>query len=56
MTREVDAAVIIDTATYGALGALCDDFRRVEQVTIRGRSERVDVFTLGAPERRRRAA
>jgi class 3 adenylate cyclase len=46
MTRDLDASVVIDSATHAALGGEGRGFRRIEQIAIRGRSERFDVFVL----------
>jgi class 3 adenylate cyclase len=46
LTRELRAAVAIDSATHSWAAAAAAHFERHEQVAIRGRSERVDVYTL----------
>ena len=56
MTRDLDASVVIDPATHAALGGEGRGFRRIEQIAIRGRSERLDVFALDHLEPQRQAA
>ncbi len=46
LTRELDAAIAIDTATRAAVGDAGSDFERHERVPIRGRSGPVDVHVL----------
>ena len=46
LTREFNVAVIIDASTHSALGGGARHFRRHEEIAIRGRSERFDVFAL----------
>ena len=46
LTRELHAAVAIDSATHSWAAAAAEHFERHEQVAIRGRSERVDVYAL----------
>ena len=46
LTRELDAAMVIDLATWRAAGDTASDFDRREQVPIRGRSHREDVYVL----------
>ncbi len=45
LTRELDAAMVIDLATWRAAGEP-PEFQRREQVAIRGRSQREDVYVL----------
>jgi class 3 adenylate cyclase len=53
LTRDLDASLIIDPSTHAALGEEGHRFRRLEQIAIRGLSERIDVFGLGHREPRR---
>lgn len=46
LTRELGASVAVDASTHALAGAAAEDFERHEQVAIRGRSERVDVYAL----------
>lgn len=46
LTRDLHAAVAIDAATHDQSGRVAAEFARHEQVAIRGRSERVDVYAL----------
>ena len=46
LTRQLDAAIAIDTATQAGAGYVCADFERHPEVPIRGRSERPDVWVL----------
>jgi class 3 adenylate cyclase len=46
LTRELHAAVAIDARTHRAAGESAASFQRHEQVLIRGRVERVDVYAL----------
>ena len=46
LTRELQAAVAIDARTHDSAGDSAERFERHEQVQIRGRSERVDVYSL----------
>jgi len=55
LTRELDAAMVIDLATWRAAGDAASDFERREQVPIRGRSHREDVYLLPAGSRDSRA-
>jgi class 3 adenylate cyclase len=45
LTRELDAAMVIDLATWRAAGEP-PEFQRREQVAIRGRSQREDLYVL----------
>ena len=49
LTRELDAAIAIDETTRERAGYVCADFARHEDVAIRGRTGRFDVFALAAP-------
>ena len=55
LTRELDAALVIDAATWQALGEAGRDFIRHDAVAIRGRDQGQDLFCLragtGAPRR-----
>jgi class 3 adenylate cyclase len=46
LTRELDAAIVIDTATQRSAGDAAAGFERREQVSIRGRSQREDLYLL----------
>ena len=46
LTRDLGVVIEIDEATQRAAGYLCADFARHRDVPIRGRSERIDVFSL----------
>jgi class 3 adenylate cyclase len=46
LTLELDASVAIDAPTRRVAGYVCADFARHQDVTVRGRSEPVDVFAL----------
>jgi class 3 adenylate cyclase len=46
LTFELDASVAIDAPTRRAAGYVCADFVRHPEVSVRGRSEPVDVFAL----------
>jgi adenylate cyclase len=56
LTRDLDASLIIDAPTHAVLGDEGQRFRRLEQIAIRGLSERIDVFALGHRDLRRPAA
>jgi adenylate cyclase len=45
LTRDLDAAMVIDLATWRAAGEP-PEFERREQVAIRGRSQREDLYVL----------
>ena len=47
LTRELEAWIATDEATCRAAGSVCADFVRHTDVPLRGRSQRVDVFSLG---------
>jgi class 3 adenylate cyclase len=47
MTRDLEAAVLVDSTTHAAIGDAGRDFRRYEDVAVRGRRDRIDVFALG---------
>jgi class 3 adenylate cyclase len=46
LTRELDAAVVIDAATWDDLGAERRDFVRHEAMAIRGRRQVEDLYSL----------
>jgi len=46
MTRELNASMVIDEATWMALGPSGTNFQRLEEVQIRGRTGAYDVFAL----------
>jgi class 3 adenylate cyclase len=46
LTRELEAAVVVDTPTWERAGTAGRGFERRDQVAIRGRRERVDVHVL----------
>jgi class 3 adenylate cyclase len=46
LTRDLDAAMVIDLVTRRAAGNAAHDLEPREQVTIRGRSHREDVYVL----------
>ena len=46
LTRDLDAAVVIDLATQRAAGVAASDFDLREQVKIRGRTKPEDVYLL----------
>jgi adenylate cyclase len=46
LTRELDAAIAIDETTRERASYVCSDFARHENLAIRGRTERFDVFVL----------
>jgi len=47
LTRDLDAAIVIDTVTRDAAGDSAADFALREDVPIRGRRQRQDVYVLG---------
>jgi len=49
LTRELDASIAIDAATWHAAGPAGADFVRHPDVALRGRRELCDVFTLPLP-------
>jgi class 3 adenylate cyclase len=49
MTRELGAAVVIDAETHKAAGDACADFALQPDQSVRGRSERIDVYTWSPP-------
>jgi adenylate cyclase len=51
LTRELDAAVAVDAATWSAAGAAGADFEARPGQRIRGRSEAVDVYVLSPVSR-----
>jgi adenylate cyclase len=51
LTRDLDAARVIDLATWRAAGEP-PKFERREQVAIRGRSQREDLYVLSLPDER----
>jgi class 3 adenylate cyclase len=46
LTRDLDAAIVIDAATWRAAGYVAADFARREQVLIRGLAQLQDVYLL----------
>jgi adenylate cyclase len=46
LSRELGAALVIDAATFGALGETGADFVRHADVAIRGRAQPQDLFSL----------
>ena len=46
LTRDLDAAMVIDLATWRAAGDAAQDFERREAVPIRGRQHREDAYVL----------
>jgi len=46
LTRDLNAAIVIDSVTRMKAGSLADDFRRHDSVTIRGRRQSEDVYSL----------
>ena len=46
LTRELDAAIVIDSPTWTAAGDATTDFQKHAQVPIRGRSQAEDVYLL----------
>jgi class 3 adenylate cyclase len=46
LTRQLDAGIVTDEATWRAGGAAATGFTRHERVHIRGRSDRIDVYVL----------
>jgi class 3 adenylate cyclase len=46
LTLELDASVALDAPTRRAAGYVCADFARHQDMTLRGRSEPIDVFAL----------
>ncbi len=46
LTRELEAAIVIDATTWRSAGDAAADFERREQVQIRGRSQREDLYLL----------
>jgi class 3 adenylate cyclase len=46
LTRELEASIVIDTATQRSAGDAAAGFERREQVQIRGRSQREDLYLL----------
>jgi len=49
MTRELGAAVVIDVETHKASGIVSRDFGLAPDQGVRGRSERIDVYTWAPP-------
>ena len=47
LTRDLDTGMVIDLATQRGAGDVASDFERREQMVIRGRAEREDVYLLG---------
>jgi class 3 adenylate cyclase len=50
LTRDLAVAVAIDPVTRGSAGDVAEDFECHEGIALRGRSERLDVWTLGVGE------
>ncbi len=48
LTRELDAAVVIDAATWQAASAAADDFSACPQTPIRGLTRPADLYVLGS--------
>jgi adenylate cyclase len=46
LTRELRASIALDATTHARAGYVCADFVRHEEVAIRGREEREEVFAL----------
>ena len=46
MTRELDAAIVIDAATRRGAGTAADDFVECADTSVRGRSESLLVYAL----------
>jgi class 3 adenylate cyclase len=46
LTLELDASVAVDAPTRRAAGYVCADFARHQDVSVRGRSDPLDVFSL----------
>ncbi len=46
LTRDLDAAMVIDLATQRAAGEVAADFDLREQLRIRGRAKQEDVYLL----------
>ena len=46
LTRELNAAIVIDSATRKKAGTMADDFERHESMPIRGRRQSEDVYSL----------
>jgi class 3 adenylate cyclase len=46
LTRELNAAIVIDSATKMKAGSLANDFERHDNVPIRGRRQNEDLFSL----------
>jgi class 3 adenylate cyclase len=46
LTRDLDASIAVDEPTRERAGYVCTDFARHENLAIRGRTERFDVFAL----------
>jgi hypothetical protein len=56
LTRELDASLVVDAATWGALGTWGADFELHTAVALRGLRQREDVYALASPEGTRRTA
>jgi class 3 adenylate cyclase len=46
LTRELEAAVAIDSRTHSSAGRSAERFERHPRMSIRGRAEPVDVYSL----------
>jgi adenylate cyclase len=51
LSRELDAAIVVDATTHRAADYVCADFERARDVEIRGRRERLDLYYLPRAER-----
>jgi adenylate cyclase len=49
LTRELNAAIVIDSATRMKAGTVADDFERHDSMPIRGRRQSEDVYSLPLP-------
>jgi class 3 adenylate cyclase len=46
LSRELGAVIAVDAATRAAARAVCGDFERHPEVSLRGRSEPLEVWSL----------
>ena len=46
LTRDLDAAIVVDAVTWRAAGYVAADFTRREQVLIRGLAQAQDIYML----------
>jgi class 3 adenylate cyclase len=51
LTRELNAAIVIDSATRMKAGSVADDFERHDGMPIRGRHQSEDIYTLSLSSR-----